>query len=77
MIPIHRRSIRWRAAACVVAMVVGVAPALWWWGLSPLAALWIAVTVACAAAMLYAWWLARRALRPLDNVGRSNPRRMS
>jgi hypothetical protein len=57
-------------ALCGLAMALLVAPILLWWGLMPLTAVLIAIFISCFVAALYAWWLARRALRPLDAVGR-------
>ena len=62
----HRR----RIGLCALAMALLAAPILLWWGVTPLTAVLIAIFVSCLAAALYAWWLARCVLRPLDAVGR-------
>lgn len=59
---------RHRIGLCALAMALLAGPILWWWGLTPLTAVLIAIFVSCLAAALYAWWLSRRALRPLDTV---------
>ena len=61
---------RHRIGLCALAMALVAAPILLWWGVTPLTAVFIAIFVFCLGAALYAWWLARRALRPLDAVGR-------
>ncbi len=59
-----------RIGRCALAMALLAAPILLWWGVTPLTAVFIAIFVSCLGAALYAWWLSRRALRPLDAVGR-------
>ncbi len=61
--------VRVRFGLCLLAMAVLVAIALRFWGWSLLAALTLGIAIGCAIAMLYAWWLSRRALRPLDDAG--------
>ncbi len=57
---------RHRIGRCALAMTLLAAPILLWWGVTPLTAVFIAIFVSCLGAALYAWWLSRRALRPLD-----------
>ena len=59
---------RRRIALCALAMALLAAPILLWWGLTPLTAVLTAIFVSCLVAALYAWWLSRRVLRPLDAV---------
>lgn len=68
---------RHRIGLCMLAIVLLAGPILWWWGLTPLTAVLIAIFVSCLGAALYAWWLARRVLRPLDvtAAGRDHARR--
>lgn len=75
--------VRVQLGFCLLAMTVLVAIALWFWGWSLPAALTLGIAIGCAIAMFYAWWLSRRALRPLDDAGctsteqnlHNNPRR--
>lgn len=53
-------------ALCLLAMTAVATLVLAWRGLSPLAAVALALAIACPITMLYAWWTARRALGPLD-----------
>ena len=61
---------RHRIGLCALAMALMAVPILLWWGVTPLTAVLIAIFVSCLGAALYAWWLSRRVLRPLDAVGR-------
>lgn len=56
-------------ALCLLAMTALAAAILLWWGLSPFTAILAAIAIACPLAALYAWWLARRALKPLERAG--------
>lgn len=60
---------RHRIGLCALAMALVAAPILLWWGVTPLTAVLIAIFVSCLGAALYAWWLSRRVLRPLDDAG--------
>jgi hypothetical protein len=75
MSPAKTFSNRRRIGLCALAMLLLAAPILLWCGVTPLTAVFIAIFVSCLGAALYAWWLARRALRPLDAVGRKPERR--
>jgi predicted acylesterase/phospholipase RssA len=48
-----------------------------WLGLTPVTAVLAARALGCSLASLYAWWLSRRALRPLDAIpgGQAGARR--
>ncbi len=59
---------RHRIGLCALAMALLAALVLLWWGVTPLTAVLIAIFVSCLVAALYAWWLSRRVLRPLDAV---------
>ncbi len=61
---------RLRIGLCALAMALLAAPILLWWGVTLFTAVLIAIFVSCLGSALYAWWLARRVLRPLDAVGR-------
>lgn len=59
----------WRGcdfALCLVAITTVASAAFLWIGLTPVTAVLAAVALGCPLAALYAWWLARRALRTLD-----------
>jgi len=60
---------RHRVGLCALAMALLAALVLLWCGLMPLTAVLIAIFVSCLGAALYAWWLSRRVLQPLDDVG--------
>lgn len=62
-------------ALCLLAMTAVAAAILLWLGLSPLTALLVAIVVACPLTALYAWWLGRRALKPLERAERTDARR--
>jgi ABC-type bacteriocin/lantibiotic exporter with double-glycine peptidase domain len=74
---------RHRIGLCALVMALLAVLVMLWWGLTPLTAVFIAIFVSCLGAALYAWWLSRRVLRPLDDAGRTsteqnlhnNPRR--
>jgi ubiquinone/menaquinone biosynthesis C-methylase UbiE len=51
---------------CALAMSALAAVLLAWWGFTWYTALALALLLACPVSMLYAWWLGRRALAPLD-----------
>ncbi len=63
---------RYRIGLCALAMAPVAATILLWWGITPLTAVFIAIFVSCLGAALYAWWLSRRVLRPLDDAGRTS-----
>ncbi len=73
----RRTGVRLRATLCFFAMAAVTVPILWWIGLSPVTVILAAIAIGCLVAMCYAWWLARRALRPLDEARRSDIRRTS
>ena len=70
MSPAKTFSNRRRIGRCALAMALVAAPILLWWGVTPLTSVFVAIFVSCLGAALYAWWLSRRVLRPLDAVGR-------
>jgi hypothetical protein len=55
---------------CAVAMTISATLILLWWGFSLRTALVIAILISCPLAALYAWWLAQRALRSLNDTMR-------
>lgn len=58
---------RYSSVALCLLVMAGLATwALVRWGFTPPAAIVVAFAISCPVAMLYAWWLARRALLPLD-----------
>ena len=63
------RGMRWGLAVFGTAMAGLAAWAFQRYGASLVAAVAAIIAIACIAAMLYAWWLSRRALRPLDDAG--------
>lgn len=65
----RRSSFHFNVALCLLAMTALAAAILLWLGLSPFTAILAAIAIACPLAALYAWWLARRALKPLDRAG--------
>lgn len=56
---------------CAAAMTASATLILLWWGFSLRTAVVIALLISCPLAALYAWWLARRALRSLNDAMRS------
>jgi ubiquinone/menaquinone biosynthesis C-methylase UbiE len=62
----HKPGLRFNAALCLLAMTALAAAVLLWVGLSPFTAVPAAIVIGCLAACGSAWFLARRALRPLE-----------
>lgn len=59
-------------AGCVLATTALATVILYWLGFSLLAAFAAALLLSCPVALLYAWWLSRQALKPLNHVGRTD-----
>lgn len=57
---------RFHFTYCLLAMTGLAAAILLWVGWPPFTAMLAAIAIACPLAMAYAWWLARRALLPLE-----------
>jgi SAM-dependent methyltransferase len=55
-------------ALCLAATTALATAAFLWLGFTPVTAVLAAVALGCPLAALYAWWLARRVLRPLDEL---------
>ena len=68
----HTRGMRWGLAVFGTAMAGLAAWTFQRYGVSLVATVATAIAIACIAAMLYVWWLARRALRSLGRVGGSS-----
>jgi len=75
MNPWYTRSARSGLAIFGIAMAGLAVWAYWRFGMTWLTAVVVGIVIVCAVAALYAWWLAHRALRSLDNAKRSDPRR--
>ncbi|MEW6331347.1 MAG: hypothetical protein AB1560_07800 [Pseudomonadota bacterium] len=73
----HTSGMCWGLAIFGTAMAGLAVWAFQRYGVSLVAAVAAIIAIACIAAMLYAWRLARRALRPLDAVpgGQADARR--
>lgn len=72
MITQRKPGLRFNIVLCLLAMTGVAAVILLSLGLSPLTAILAAIAIACPLAALYAWWLARRALKPLDRAGHTD-----
>lgn len=55
-------------AGCVLATTALATAILYWRGFSLLAALAAALLLSCPVALLYAWWLSRRAVKTVERV---------
>ena len=67
---------RYVSVAFCLLVMAGIATwVLTRWGFTPAAAIIVAFAVSCPVAMLYAWWLGRRALKPLNRAARADARR--
>lgn len=66
----------YRVAWCALMTTALAAAILYWLGFSLLTALAAALLLSCPVALLYAWWLSRQALKPLNHVGGADIRRI-
>ncbi len=64
----HSKQTRVGLAVFAAAMVFLAAWAFLVFGVSLVTAVTAGIAIACIAAMLYAWWLSRRALKPVERA---------
>jgi CHASE2 domain-containing sensor protein len=56
-------------ALCLLVLAAITTWSLRQWGFTPLTAIILALAISCPVAVLYAWWLGRRALRAVERAG--------
>ena len=60
-------------ALCLLTLAAIATWSLRQWGFTPLTAIILALAISCPVAVLYAWWLGRRALRAVERAGIESP----
>lgn len=63
-----KRRFGFNFALCLVATTAVATAAFLWLGLTPVTAVLAAVALGCPLAVLYAWWLARRAVKTVERA---------
>jgi drug/metabolite transporter (DMT)-like permease len=64
-----------RSALCLLLLLAASAWALWYFGYTLLTALVMALALGCLVAIVYGWWIGRRALQSVEDARASNTKR--
>ncbi len=67
-IPSPKRRFGFNFILCLAAITAVATMAFLWLGLTPVTAVLAAVALGCPLAALYAWWLARRAVKAVERA---------